>query len=198
MPQDKETIEVYDSKVEDYINCIDTEPEPALLQFIQAMPSGGTVLDLGCGPGLAAAVMAQAGLIVQATDASIKMVEAAAKNANVCAWQQSFDELDAQQTYDGIYANFSLLHAPKAEFPKHLKACYNALKSNALLHLGLKLGEGEIRDSLGRQYTYYREDELNEYLTKAGFSIESQHLGEAKGLSGSIDKFILISARKSC
>ena len=36
------------------------------------------------------------------------------------ARQARFDELEVQGVYDGIWANFSLLHAPKSEFPGHL------------------------------------------------------------------------------
>ena len=65
------------------------------------------------------------------------------------------DEIDGEDLYDGIWANFSLLHAPRAAFPLHLMALKRAIKPGGLLHLGMKLGEGEGRDGLGRDHFVY-------------------------------------------
>ena len=55
-----------------------------------------------------------------------------------------FDELDAVARYDGIWANFSLLHAPRAEMPGNLARISRALRPGGWLHLGLKLGQGDL------------------------------------------------------
>jgi len=67
---DRETIAVYDAKFEDYVKLTETlTPGAALLRFINAVLLGGSVLDLGCGPGEAARAMAVAGLAATALDA---------------------------------------------------------------------------------------------------------------------------------
>ena len=66
-----------------------------------------------------------------------------------------FADIAGTDIYDGIWANFSLLHAPKADLPNHLAALHAALKPKGRLHLGMKLGTGEQRDTIGRFYAYY-------------------------------------------
>ena len=154
----------------------------------------GGVLDLGCGPGLAAAAMARQGLQVDATDGSAKMVAAAAKHPGVSAQLATFDTLPTGATYHGVYANFSLLHASRADFARHIQACHTALHPEGILYLGMKLGTGEKRDSLGRFYTYYSAEELADVLTQAGFTISYQREGKELGLAGDVEPFIMVTA----
>lgn len=191
---ERETLNVYDAQAETYQKVIAEWNDPALADFVAEIPRGGAVLDLGCGPGHAAARMADAGLHVTATDGSMEMIRLAAKHPGVAARQATFDEIDGQSIYDGIWASFSLLHAPRAKFPVHLAALHRAAKPGARLHLAMKLGSGEATDSLGRFYSYYSRDELERYLQKAGFTVASHLTGRDKGLAGTLDEWIAITA----
>jgi len=193
---DPETIRVYDQKANEYAQLTDTEnhKDKRLIRFIERCPKGGRVLDLGCGPGASAAAMAQAGLIVEATDASAAMVDMAAKHPGVTARQATFDEISGTALYDGVWANFCLLHAPRADMPRHLSALHRSLKPGGCLHIGLKLGQGEARDKIGRLYTYYTQAELEGLLTDAGFTIDSHRLGNGVGLDGSASDWITVAA----
>ena len=53
------------------------------------------------------------GFQVDAFDASEKMIEIISKEPQVNSWTGDFKSFDATTKYDGIWANFSLLHAPK-------------------------------------------------------------------------------------
>ena len=86
--------------------------------------------------------------------------------------------------YDGVWANFSLLHAAREDFPRHLAAIQKALKPGGAFHIALKAGTGAERDRIGRHYTYYTEDELTGLLKAAGFTVGSYRRGRDKGLSG--------------
>ena len=191
---DTQTLAVYDAKIEDYLRLTQAPPSKSLLAFIRAIPAGTRVLDLGCGPGLAAAEMARQGLQVDATDGSPKMVAAAANHPGVTSQLATFDALPKGATYHGIYANFSLLHASRTDFMRHILACHTALHPEGILHLGMKLGIGEKRDPLGRFYTYYSTEELAEVLTQAGFTITYQREGKELGLAGDVEPFIMVTA----
>ena len=108
----------------------------------------------------------------------------------------TFDDLDAVDTFDGIWASFSLLHAPKSDFARHLAAIGTALRRAGHLHLGMKLGTGERRDTLGRFYAYYTEAELAEALRAAGFTILDSVTAEGQGLAGTVDPFVLMTAHR--
>jgi len=193
---DPETIRIYDRRAADYAALTEghTADSPVLRAFIAACPPGGRVLDLGCGPGTAAGLMAAAGLQVDALDASEEMVALARAHPGVSARQASFDQVSGIALYDGIWASFSLLHAPRGDMPSHLATLKTALKPGGIFHIGLKLGQGEARDTLGRLYTYYTEDELVQLLEQAGFTVDDCRRGTSTGLDGTAAPHILVTA----
>lgn len=193
---DRQTVETYSAQADSYARIAFSETERAALDGFTAMlPAGAHVFDLGCGPGLHAAEMMRRGFTVTALDATPAFVDAARANG-VNARLGSFDDLTEHATYDGVWASFSLLHAPRAAFPRHLAAIHRALKPGGLLFLGLKLGDGEHRDGLGRFYCYFTEADLRDQLDRTGFHDLHATSGEGKGLAGTVDPFILITARK--
>ncbi|MGI3186355.1 class I SAM-dependent methyltransferase [Nioella aestuarii] len=194
---DDKTLKTYTQKAADYAALEFSESErQALTDFLSLIPKGGAIFDLGCGPGLHAARMVAEGFAVSAIDATPAFVKTA-REKGVNARLGSFDDLAETAAYDGIWASFSLLHAPKADFPRHLSAIHRALRPSGTLYLGLKLGAGERRDSLGRFYAYYEEPELHDLLSQAGFSGIRSTSGEGSGLAGTIDRFILLTATRA-
>ena len=189
---DRDTISVYDEQAARYAELTDGDNsgDPQLTRFIRSVPKGGRVLDLGCGPGASAAMMAQSGLQVDAVDASAEMVRLAANQPGVSARQAEFDDLEATGNYDGIWANFSLLHARRDDFPNHLAAIHKALKPGGVFFIAMKLGQGEGPDGLGRFYSYYSEDELKQFVQEAGFTVTDRQLGSGTGLDGSVSDWI--------
>ena len=190
---DKETLDVYAREVERYAKTFNASQENRHMHaFLAAMPQGAHILDLGCGPGHAAAYMTSLGHHVDAWDASPAMVEMARDTHGLNAEVAEFQNLEAVGIYHGIYANFSLLHAPKASMPDHLSRISQALEPGGRLHIGLKSGKGEKRDRLGRFYAYYEEDELASLLTTAGFDIIYRAAGEDTGLDGTVAPWIIL------
>ncbi len=193
MTADDRTLAIYDSRVADYAKMVSAGAKtPGLGAFMQALPAGAHVLDLGCGPGDSAAVMQDAGIRVDAIDASPAMVAHARETYGLTARLARFDEIAGDDIYDGIWANFSLLHAPKAALPGLLDALHRALRPGGVFHVGLKLGEGEKRDKLGRFYAYYSEDELAGLLKQAGFTPFARQHGADAGLDGTKAPWIVI------
>lgn len=192
---DKATQNIYDTRADEYGQLTQELAEKTRLSgFIASLPAGGTVLDLGCGPGWAAAAMRDAGLRVTAMDASAAMARVAKELYDIDVTVAPFSALSAQAAYDGIWAHFSLLHAPRAEFPGHLAALHRALKPGGQLLLGMKLGEGESRDKLGRFYSYYSADELHRLLADAGFTLTHAETKTVPGFDGTPSPSIILSA----
>lgn len=195
---DEKTIRLYDAKARDYATRFDggTKPGAHLARFIAALPDGGHVLDLGCGPGGSAGHMQRAGLRVDAIDASREMVKMARDTQGVNARHATFDDLDAVAAYDGVWANFSLLHAAREDLPRHLDAIARSLRSGGTFHIGMKTGTGMSRDHLDRRYTFVEEAELATLLEGAGFDILHRDRGHEVGLAGTDDWWIVMMARK--
>jgi len=189
------TIATYDARAAEYARMSKTLHElPEMEAFVALLPDGARLLDLGCGPGQYAEWFANHGCAVEALDASAEMVKLAAARPGISARQARFEDLPAAPTYDAVWANFSLLHIPRAELPGHLKRIKRALKPAGLLHLGMKLGTGEATDALGRFYAYWSEEELEQMLLETGFTITARRHGKGVGLAGSVDSYILIRA----
>ena len=193
---DKETLRVYDAKAAEYAQLIKREnnDDPHLDRFINKLPTGGRVLDLGCGPGISAACMANAGLQVDAIDGSAEMIAMATQHQGVTAWQATFDEITGTNIYDGIWANFCLLHASKEAVPQHLAALVTALKPGGAFHIAMKLGSGSQRDTIGRLYSYYSEPELTNLLVAAGLTVAETAHGRTVGLDGTEADWIVMAA----
>ena len=192
---DNKTVSAYDSQVDNYLDVIKKQPEDQqLLNFISRFSSNDYILDLGCGPAVASMTMREHGLSVDPTDASKEMVNLANTTFNIGARQAVFEDINTQDTYDGVWANFSLLHATKEEFPAILKALKLTLKTKGIFHLGMKIGQGSSRDKYDRLYSYYSQDELVNHLVSAGFVVENVTLGEALGMAGEMEPWIALTS----
>lgn len=194
MSVDRETIAVYDSRSHDYAARHNgRSAEPGLVDFVAGLPGGGHLLDLGCGTGDSAHRFLKQGFTVDAVDASPAMISRA-RELGVAARRATFDEIDAVALYDGIWASYSLLHVPRTEMPGHLARLRRALKPGGRFHIGMKLGDGEKRDALGRLYVYYSEAELDALLMGAGFSPTARATRTDTGLDGTEYRGIWIQA----
>ncbi|MCR9137691.1 MAG: class I SAM-dependent methyltransferase [Alphaproteobacteria bacterium] len=192
---DRETIGVYDARVAEYAGHTGRKsPDPTLMAFIGRIEPGGLVLDLGCGPADSSVIMRDHGLRVDPVDGSEEMVRWANDTHGIGARHLTFDALDAVNRYQGVWANFSLLHAAAEDLPRHLGAIHRALLPKGLLHIGMKLGEGSRRDSLGRYYSFYSREALLDHLADAGFAADTTDTGESRGLAGDVEPWITISA----
>jgi len=190
---DQKTISVYDSQVDSYMETLNQLPvDELLLDFISEFKPQDLILDLGCGPAVSSATMREYGLRVDPVDASIEMVRHANEMFNIGARQACFEEINNRQFYDGIWANFSLLHATREELPDILDRLHKSLKCEGIFHLRMKIGEGSKRDKLDRYYSYYSAAELQGFLNTAGFSVKQVETGEALGLVGDKEPWIAL------
>lgn len=195
---DRETVAVYDARAADYADLIGEAggPKEQLDSFLKHLPAASSILDLGCGPGGAARHFAQAGHSVVATDASAAMIDLAQRHAGVTARQETFDDISGTALYDGVWANFCLLHAQRSDVPRHLRAISTALKPGGIFHIGMKTGDTTERDALGRRYTFVTHPELDRLLMDAGLVPFIHWTGSDVGFAGTNDPWIVMQARK--
>ncbi|MEL6765601.1 MAG: class I SAM-dependent methyltransferase [Pseudomonadota bacterium] len=167
---DTATIAFYDTNAADYAAAASCpEGFDHLGRFMADLPAGASVLDFGCGDGWAAGRLAAEGFDVLGMDASEGLLALAGARPGVRVRRAFFEALDDRAAYDGVWASFSLLHAPRAALPGHITRIARALRPRGRLYLGLKEGEGERRDALGRLYSYFAPGEVADHLAAAGF-----------------------------
>ena len=191
---DQTTLDVYRSKADDYQQMTDTLDHSELAALLKQLPAGGRVLDAGAGPGHHSRMMQEAGFDVVALEPVAEFADLIEK-AGVNTVRAGFDWITQSAEFDGIWASFSLLHVSRDDFNKYLKNIRTALKPDGILVLGMKTGAGESRDSLGRFYCFYTEEELVTTLESLAFNVISKKSGKAEGLAGTYDPFIYLSAK---
>lgn len=195
--EDRRTIATYNANAADYADLVETTaPDNTLQRFIDLIPQGGKVLDLGCGPGTASAHMRTAGLVPDPVDASEGMIAIAQEKFGLDARLGRFDDIDGLEVYDGVWANFSLLHAASADLPHHIASLFKATKPGGILHIGMKTGTGAARDKIDRLYSYVTVIELEDLLTTAGYQVTYVKEGAEAGLAGTIDPFVIMRGKK--
>ncbi len=114
-----------------------------LERFAELLPDEGRVLDVGSGPGYLAEVLAERGVRVAALDTSAAMLRLAARR--VPAVRADLRRLPVRPgALDGIWANASLLHVPRAEVPGTLAGWHSALRPGGAVGLSTATGaDGE-------------------------------------------------------
>jgi len=169
---DPDTIAFYQARAPHYVLRFGQAHSYQLDPFLDRLPPGGRVLELGCGGGQDAARIRQRGFAVDATDATPAMVAKANERWGVGARVMAFGELAAEAAYAGIWAHASLLHVPRAALGDVLARIHHALVPGGWHFASFKLGKAEGRDALGRFYNFPPENWLiGQYAGIAGWQI---------------------------
>jgi len=164
---DEQTLQFYRSNAKSYADWAKA-PSTRLRGFLALLPAGGSILELGCGAGNHLAVMLEAGFAVRATDGSPEMAEIASRRLGHPVEAMLFDQLDAREAYDGVWASACLLHVPRDELAGILRKIHRALKPSGVFYASFKIGEGDGRDNLGRYYNYPSAEWLHATYAAAG------------------------------
>jgi SAM-dependent methyltransferase len=164
---DEVTLKFYRQNAQSYADWAKA-PSTRLRVFLALLPPGGTILELGCGAGNHAVVMLAEGFSLRATDGSPEMAEIAARRLGHPVEAMRFDQLDAHQAYDGVWASACLLHVPRDELAGILGRIHRALRPSGLFYASYKMGEGDGRDSLGRYYNYASPEWIDATYASAG------------------------------
>ena len=171
-------------------------PSRDLDAFLDRLEPGARILELGCGTGRDAARMVERGHEVDATDGVAAMVRKANERFAIAARQMLFDQLDAKEEYDAVWAHATLLHVARADLDDVLSRIRRALKPGGWHYASYKLGDGEGRCLLGRLHNFPDPEWLVERYKAAGFEIESRFIWEGQGADGTVRDWVAITAQK--
>ena len=131
-----------------------------LLKYLQP---NAHILDLGCGSGRDSKGFLQKGYKVTAVDGSKELCKIASKNIGQDVICQLFNELDAVNEFDGVWACASLLHLPTNELKQTLKRVEKALKKDGYFYASFKYGDFE-GEREGRYFNDFTEVSFNTLL----------------------------------
>ena len=181
MSADAATIAFYEANAPRYTLSFGQAPSRHLDPFLDRLDPGARVLELGCGGGRDAARIVERGFDLDATDGTPAIVRRANDRFDVSARVMRFDELDADQAYDAVWAHACLLHLARDDLPGVLASIFRSLVPGGWHFANYKLGDGEGRDLLGRLHNFPDPPWLEAAYRTAGFAIEATEIypGEA-------------------
>ncbi len=162
------TLAFYEANAEAYLGARPDEVTPALVPFLDRLPRGARILELGCGGGSDAEYMLSRGFAVVPTDGSPTMAAVAARRLNRPVATLRFDQLDEEQSFDAVVACAALLHVPKGQLGPVIQRIWRALKPGGWHFASFKTGETEGLDAHGRHYNQVTPAELDAVYAAAG------------------------------
>jgi SAM-dependent methyltransferase len=149
--------------------------------LLGALParSGLRILDLGCGPGRDLIALRALGHAPVGLDGCAAFVRMAREHSGCQVLEQSFFQLELKMaSFDGIFANASLFHVPKATLPRVLGELFAALvPGGALFCSNPRAMQEEQEGWQGERYgTYLTLGGWSELFEAAGFVLETHYL----------------------
>lgn len=148
-------------------------------RFVELVPPGGLVWDVGCGPGFDTAVLRQHHLRAFGLDYSHPMITAGRERLgrqNIFI-QADMRHLPVCTCADGLWVCAALLHLPRSDAPAALREFYRVLRSGGILYLSVKMGDGEqwtesaYGRALPRFFTHWQPAALDNLLAETAFKI---------------------------
>jgi SAM-dependent methyltransferase len=140
------------------------------------------LLDLGCGPGRDLIALSAMGHAVTGLDGSAELVRMAREHSGCVVLEQSFFELDlGQARFDGVFANASLFHVPRALLARVLRELHACLVPGGVLFCSNPRSFDVDHEGFnGERYgSYLTTDTWLEQIRAAGFVIERHYFRPA-------------------
>ena len=149
-----------------YEETVDASMEEVMKPFVELLSEeseNAEVLDLGCGSGRDTLLLEEYGFYVTPMDGSEEMCKLAEVNTDKEVLQMTYDEMEFDDVFDGIWACASLIHLTEDEIRKVMKKLVQALKENGVLYFFVLLGD---RDGIyhGRYFHDYNRRELQSLM----------------------------------
>jgi SAM-dependent methyltransferase len=169
---DPATLAFYAKEAATYATSFPPGPNRHLDRFLELLPAGARILELGCGAGRDTAAMLARGFDVDPTDATAGLARRAEALTGQPVRAMRFDELDAVERYDAVWAHACLLHVPRRALVPVLERIFRALRPGGVHFANFKAGGSEGRDGLGRYFNYLTlEQALAAYRDSAGWEV---------------------------
>ena len=170
-------VEYYDKNADSFFaGSINADMAEDRRGFLEYVPSGGKILDAGCGSGRDSKAFLDAGYEVVAFDASEEMRRRASEYIGREVLNLRFEDMSFDNEFDGIWASASLLHVPMDELPEVMRRINRALKPGGAIYASFKYGEGTTARG-ERVFSDFNEKSIVPLFEDAGFEIVSNDVG---------------------
>lgn len=194
---DDPSMAFYAANAVDYAARNTAGPTTRLDVFLDRLSPGARILELGCGAGQHSAAMLSRGFDVTPTDGTPEMADEAARRLQRSVQVLRFDEIDAFELYDGIWASACLLHVPLGDLQAVLARIQGAAVPGGMFYASYKTGGPPGTDRFGRYYNRPTAAWLSETYRAAGWSDPEIDHTIGGGYDGEPTDWLHVTALKS-
>jgi SAM-dependent methyltransferase len=158
------TIEYYNSNADKFSReTLHVDMSAFYEPLLELIPRSGKILDAGCGSGRDSLYFMQHGYQVEAFDGSAEMCRLASKLIAQPVEQKTFDEVDWDSEFDGVWACASLLHVRRDSMDAVLERLCQALRPSSVIFASFKHRDEEWEQQ-GRFFNGYSEDSFRQLI----------------------------------
>jgi SAM-dependent methyltransferase len=150
---------------------------PLLVEWLQYLPAGASLLDLGCGGGQDAGDFARRGYHIVGVDRTSALLSAGRRRyPSLPLVRADLRNLPFQaMLFDGLWAAASLMHVPKPEARRILADLCRLIRPGGLFAATVTYGTKSrlVTDGWvpGRYFARWKKDELARAVCRAGWTI---------------------------
>jgi 2-polyprenyl-3-methyl-5-hydroxy-6-metoxy-1,4-benzoquinol methylase len=169
----RRTVQSYEGFARQYDTLCGEQPPPdvedALRRMVQCVRVGGSVLEIGSGPGREADFVESLGAVVRRTDAAQAFLDVQAERGKEAELLNVVtDELGGP--YDAVLALCVLIHVDREQIDPVLRKIRRALEPGGAFLVSMRTGEGETS---GDYHTvYWTRERFATRLVAAGLEIQ--------------------------
>jgi SAM-dependent methyltransferase len=153
------SLDYYNKHAKTFVqNTLNLDMSALLNRFIENLPTGASILDIGCGSGRDAKWLKERGFKVYAIDGSHEMVRLAQEilidDCAPCLFE-AFDPLRVfgkAIDFDGMWASASLIHVAEDELKSVINLFGSYLKKGGKFYMSFKKSADNYQKE-GRQFT---------------------------------------------
>lgn len=139
-----DSIDYYDRYASIYYeNTVDADMQELQDRFLSELSENAEVLDLGCGSGRDGQYFDENGCYVTYLDGSEEMCKLAEIHTDQEVLHMTYDEMEFDNVFDGIWACASLLHVEDKDMNRIMGKVMKALKPGGILYLSFQYGDSE-------------------------------------------------------
>jgi ubiquinone/menaquinone biosynthesis C-methylase UbiE len=178
------TISVYNAIADSYTKqAAHRGPVKQRKEFCSLLSKGGRIIDVGCGSGRDSEYFVQQGFTVTGVDLSEQLLTIAKKTVPKATFiKEDIRHLSLPINYfDGVWACASLLHIRHEEVVSTLVSWNTLLKTNGILYIAVKYGDGEVEridksvPGIPRLFSLFTKERITDVCQKAGFTVFSTY-----------------------
>ena len=173
---ERDTVAIYEARAAEYDRAREPVRQRDAARFGRRLARGAVRLDVGSGAGRYTAALGNPAVALDAAFAMLELTRAHAPDAH-CV-QADIERLPLRRNAaSGAWSSMTYHHVPKTRVPLALAELHWALEVGAPLDLTTVHGDYEGTgfpddDFPGRYFASWREDELGDVVTGAGFTVE--------------------------